>query len=68
MTPKLHEGWISYIVAIFPIAMDQNVIEDELLQIFQKEGQFARKVALFWDPMLYLVSRWEKFGRHVPRM
>ncbi len=48
--------------------MDQNVIEDELLQIFQKEGQFARKVVLFRDPMLYLVSWWEKFGRHVPRM
>lgn len=68
MTPKLHEGWISYIVTIFLTTMDQNVIEDELLQIFQKEGQFARKVVLFRDPMLYLVSWWEKFGRHVPRM
>lgn len=52
MTPKLHEGCVSYIVAIFPTMVDQNVIENELLQIFQKEGQFARKLVLFQELML----------------
>ncbi len=52
VTLTLHEGWVSYIVVIFPTAVDQNVIQDELFQIFQKEGQFVKKVALFWDPML----------------
>ncbi len=47
MTPKLHEGWISYIVTIFLTMVDQNAIEDELLQFFWKEGQFAKKVVLF---------------------
>jgi hypothetical protein len=27
--------------------VDQNAIEDELLQFFWKEGQFAKKVVLF---------------------
>jgi hypothetical protein len=31
---KIHEGWVSYIVTIFLIVVDQNAIEDELLQIF----------------------------------
>jgi hypothetical protein len=34
VTPKLHEGWVSYIVAIFFTTVDQNAIEDELLQFF----------------------------------
>jgi len=68
VTPKLHEGWVSYTVAIFFTMVDQNAIEDELLQFFRKERQFARKAVLFRDPMLQLVSWWEKFGRHVLRL
>jgi len=34
VTPKLHEGWVSYIVTIFPIVVAQNAIEVELLQFF----------------------------------
>jgi len=38
VTPKLHEGWISYMATIFPTIIDQNAIEDELLQFLRKEG------------------------------
>jgi hypothetical protein len=34
VTPKLHEGWVLYIVAIFFTMVDQNTIEDELLHFF----------------------------------
>jgi hypothetical protein len=46
VTPKLHEGSVSYIVAIFPTTVDQNAIEDELLQFLRKEGQFASEAIL----------------------
>jgi hypothetical protein len=46
VTPKLHEGSVSYIAVIFPTTVDQNAIEDELLQFLQKERQFAREVVL----------------------
>jgi hypothetical protein len=46
VTPKLHEGWVSYIVTIFLITVNQNAIEDELLQFLRKDGQFASEAIL----------------------
>ncbi len=46
VTLELHEGWVFYIVAIFFTTVNQNAIEDEVLQFFRKEGQFASEAIL----------------------
>jgi len=54
--------------------MDQNLIQDELLQLFCKKGYLMEKL-LYFEPSFFLhngwvkpVSWWEKFRMHVLRL
>jgi hypothetical protein len=68
ISPKLQEGWTSYLNIYCHDPTDENALDDELLNFLWKERPFAREAVNLRNLMLALVSWWEKFGRHVSKL
>jgi hypothetical protein len=60
---KLQDGWTSYLNIHYHDFINESSLDDE----FQGRA-LCMKICWFVKPRLALVSWWEKFGRHVPKL
>jgi len=65
---EFQDGWTFYLNIHCHDPLDENALDDELLKFICKEGPFAQEAINLRDSMLALVSWWEKFGIHVPKL